>query len=186
MSKPASSTSSASLQGVHLVAVQANLRALGHDVNEAQLVSMLRNIDISEVLGRSARGTRDSAAPHQEEPVASSASSVAAASDELQRRTDRSSISDVSLDGRTQKSGNGTAASTRASKQRSRRICSESYRSDVTADSYGELHSSVRQLLVAPWRPCNWVESNNHPLLLRTRHRVAAGGHPRFRRPGDP
>ena len=148
MSEPASSTSSASLQGVDLVAVQANLRALGHDVDEAQLVSMLRNIDISEVLGRSTRGTQDSAAPHQEEPVASSASSVAAASDELQRRTDRSSTSDVSLDGLTQKSGNGTAASTRASKQRSRSSRSGSYRSDCTADSHGEPQLSVRNTTI--------------------------------------
>jgi hypothetical protein len=153
MSKPASSTSSASLQGVDLVAVQANLRALGHDVDETQLVSMLRNIDISEVLGRSTRGTQDSAAPHQAEPVARSASSVAAASDELPRRTDRSSVSDVSLDRRSQKSSNGTVASTRARKQRSRSSCRESYRSDVTADSHGETHLSVRQLLVAGYCP---------------------------------
>ncbi len=77
MSHRTSRSTSGALEGVDLSAVQANLRALGHDVDEAQLVVMLQDINIGQLLSRASRpGTAASLAGRRSEASSSTQRSV--------------------------------------------------------------------------------------------------------------
>lgn len=144
MSQRASRASSASLRGVDLAAVQANLRALGHDVDEGQLLGMLRSIDISEVLGRSARGTPESVARQQAQPSAGSASS--ASNTTMSQRTYAAEDGENTIrspaDGRSDETRISDGVASMSSLRHSA-IGTESYLSDVSADSRSELSFQV-------------------------------------------
>lgn len=158
MSQPASRSSSASLRGVDLSAVRANLRALGHDVDEGQLVSMLESIDINEILGRSARGTHDTESRQQAQPVASYASESTAvtAPGEVQQQHSRSSEHEASFDGGCDQLENSSssAAPTSAKQPRSRsRSHSESYLSDATTYTNSERYHQVDDIGTSSQHP---------------------------------
>lgn len=59
------------LDGIDLAAVQLNLHALGHDVDESQLVGMLKGIDIGQLLSRASSRPRTAASPHSHRSAAS-------------------------------------------------------------------------------------------------------------------
>lgn len=100
MSHRTSRSTSGALEGVDLSAVQANLRALGHDVDEAQLVVMLQDINIGQLLSRASRpGTAASLAGRRSEASSSTQRSVSMRTASIAQPSHASERSVQTMDG---------------------------------------------------------------------------------------
>lgn len=128
--------------------MQANLRALGHNVDEGQLVDMLRSIDIGEVLARSTGGTPISIQRQQAQPSPGPSASTAAdapTSSQL-RREGLVDSRDISAD---QSSDTAQASTyTQSSSSRQHSISRSRCLSDVSLDSRSISSLEVMQQII--------------------------------------
>lgn len=189
MSQRASQASSASLRAVNLAAVQANLRALGHNVDEAQLIGMLKSIDISEVLGRSARGTPESVPQAGAGSQSSASASTAMVSHRSRVAHNDEYRNKSSADGN---SGGAytidSAASTSSMRHRGSSSSSKSYLSELSADILSELSFQVQSWLQSSMMRffctlrCSDVDSSL--CRCRMQRRTMPDDHPPYPRAG--